>query len=518
MGQLLAPGGLTTPNSAVMQNGDPNFIGNPQQTKGQFYQQSINRMGQEHPNEPALPNAPTIGTPSYQQAASAGATPGGANAMSPGLNKAGKLMTILSSGLQGALAGRAANEEATVQSGGRRSGGAGMGFQAGYQLPWQREQALQGLAQQKAQTGLLQAEQGNVNIPGVGVMPAWLAKSLGPAGLAAQSRMGVAQTAAQSREQVAQTNKRFVTVPNVGLYDTQQGTMIPGSQQGIVVTPDIANDYNLPQQFVGKPMKLSDLSSMERAQSYQNVIAQGANGPSLVNRNPASPDFGQAKNLGIGAPAMSGIVPVAADPNNPSNITYVPKTTAVRQGMAAPSSGPTQAAKSTLKSATSGAIAAQSTAFQTALQHANLLEQAARALANGDQRTLNSLKNAFKTQFGSPDVTNFQTIAQAYSDEVQKMLSSGHITEGEQKMVSGNIPSNASPQQILGAINAYKALATSKMNILQQQTQRGLKGQTNFPSNYTPPVGAPTASGPGGHKIVVDGGRWVDAATGQPIQ
>jgi len=35
--------------------------------------------------------------------------------------------------------------------------------------------------------------------------------------------------------------------------------------------------------------------------------------------------------------------------------------------------------------------------------------------------------------------------------------------------------------------------------------------------SYTPPAGAKTATGPNGHKIVVDGGKWVDAATGKPI-
>jgi hypothetical protein len=34
---------------------------------------------------------------------------------------------------------------------------------------------------------------------------------------------------------------------------------------------------------------------------------------------------------------------------------------------------------------------------------------------------------------------------------------------------------------------------------------------------YTPPSGAKTATGPNGHKIVVDGGKWVDAVTGKPI-
>src|SRR5713226_4785994 len=41
-------------------------------------------------------------------------------------------------GLEGALAGRQASERAVVESGGRRSGGAGMGFTAAYQLPFLR--------------------------------------------------------------------------------------------------------------------------------------------------------------------------------------------------------------------------------------------------------------------------------------------------------------------------------------------------------------------------------------------
>lgn len=36
-------------------------------------------------------------------------------------------------------------------------------------------------------------------------------------------------------------------------------------------------------------------------------------------------------------------------------------------------------------------------------------------------------------------------------------------------------------------------------------------------STYTPPANAPSATGPNGHKIVVDGGKWVDAETGKPI-
>src|SRR5690349_9433657 len=47
--------------------------------------------------------------------------------MVPGLNKAQKLGVLIKAGLQGAMAGEAASENAVAMSGGRRSGGAGLG-------------------------------------------------------------------------------------------------------------------------------------------------------------------------------------------------------------------------------------------------------------------------------------------------------------------------------------------------------------------------------------------------------
>src|SRR5215469_7648996 len=47
----------------------------------------------------------------------------------PALSKGGKLATFLLGGLQGALAARAAQEQMIAESGGRRAGGVGAGFQ-----------------------------------------------------------------------------------------------------------------------------------------------------------------------------------------------------------------------------------------------------------------------------------------------------------------------------------------------------------------------------------------------------
>ena len=86
------------------------------------------------------PQQPPISTPTGQWA--------------PGTNKAQKLEVMLRNGLQGAIAGYGASANAVVQSGGRRSGGFGLGAAAGYEAP------IQQAAQQQAfQHGGLQNEQ-----------------------------------------------------------------------------------------------------------------------------------------------------------------------------------------------------------------------------------------------------------------------------------------------------------------------------------------------------------------------
>jgi hypothetical protein len=71
--------------------------------------------------------------------------------MVPGLTKGQKLTVLLKAGIQGAMAGRAASEQAVIQSGGRRSGGAGMGFEAGMEQP-----LIQATQQQRFQAGQMQ--------------------------------------------------------------------------------------------------------------------------------------------------------------------------------------------------------------------------------------------------------------------------------------------------------------------------------------------------------------------------
>lgn len=175
-----------------------------------------------------------------------------------------------------------------------------------------------------------------------------------------------------------------------------------------------------------------------------------------------------------------------ADPDHPGETKFVRAGTAVAQGIAGKTSASVQVPKNVLKWATTGAGGVQAAAFNTAMQHADLLTQAVKALGNGDQNTLNSLRNKFKNEFGSTEPLTAQVIASAYTREINKMLSSGHMTDSDIKEIGTTLNVNRqSQEQALGALAAYRNLAASKMNVLYDQFQKGMQGKPNFPASTT---------------------------------
>ncbi len=425
-------------------------------------------------NTPSTPS--TLSQPSYQQASQSGAKPGGTNAFSPELSKGGKLMTLLSSGLQGALAGRAAQEQTIAQTGGRRAGGVGTGFEAGYQLPWQRAMQGQQLQQAQAQTALTQ-QQSQLVPTQWGMMPPGLAKILLPAGIKSQTAEtvqgmkgqtaeSVQQQKGQTAESVAGINKRFIPVEGVGLFDTNSRTVVPGTSSSVTITPEIAKDYSLPPEFQGKPMKLSDLNAFR----FQNVPEMTAQGPVIINRNtatakPVSGPEGQRYS----PPAMAGPQQVA-DPNNPGQTTFVSKGQSF--GMAGPQSASVQVPRQAMKAEVPTKIGDQKVAFTTMIQHAALLREATHALANGDMQTLNGLENRFKNEFGSAGPITASAIADAYKGEVSNVINKGHITDqGNERIAHSLDPNKQNYAQMDSVLGAYQSLAQSKMNMLGKQTK-----------------------------------------------
>jgi hypothetical protein len=211
MGQLFSQGGLTNQNTALLdpQTQQPTFVGSPSQVlskaNANLPQASAGAiLGGDvfNPNAQG-PKLPLIGTPSFQQAATAGAMPGGVNTLSPGLNKAGKLVTLIKGGLEGALAGRAAQEQMIAASGGHRAGGIGVGFEGGYTLPFLRAQQQQAVTRGGLENQILGAQAQNAGL---------------------LQRLGIMKTQAEINKD------RYVTPRSGGVYDIQGGQFAPGTE------------------------------------------------------------------------------------------------------------------------------------------------------------------------------------------------------------------------------------------------------------------------------------------------
>lgn len=120
------------------------------------------------------------------------------------------------------------------------------------------------------------------------------------------------------------------------------------------------------------------------------------------------------------------------------------------------------------KKARSGAWADSRLAYNTALDHSDMLLAAAKALKNGDVTALNTLKNKFNTFFGGSGPITFQAIANAYNHEVNSVISKGHTTDAEIETGHATLPDNANYETLSSVVNAYKGLMNSKKDELDK--------------------------------------------------
>lgn len=287
-------------------------------------------------------------------------------------------------------------------------------------------------------------------------------------------KIQASQIAAASRQNVAQT---------AGQFGVQKAQIMQGMQ--IPITPELRQMLpDLPEGTQSIPLR--QLNQLVGIETKPLQVIQGARGPAEFNKltqGVSQIPVGNPRAMFAPENRYMGVV----DPNNPDNIIPMKAGQAAAQGAALPGSVGFQANKAVTKSATSGPIANQLTAFSTAIQHAALLKQAATAMQNGDVRTLNTLKNRAATEFGDSDLTNFNAIAGAYSREITKMLSGGHMTDAEIASAGGTLPANANLATITKVLDSYRSLAQSKINVLRNQVTQGKKGVPAFNQESTAP-------------------------------
>ena|ERR1017187_1663251 len=197
------------------------------------------------------------------------------------MTKGGKLLSLLQTGLEGAARGAAAG----VPTNPHISPGLGPSLAAGVETPFAMKQQQLEQEKESGQNTLLRAQSDMVPTP-YGPMPGGMAKMMFPAMIkagatttaattAAGAKRDVADTQSQTAQDVADTRaaatrdtKRYIASP-AGMFDTQTREMVPQTQQGVTITPDMAKQYGMPAEFVGRPMNVSQLAQVERAQAAQ---------------------------------------------------------------------------------------------------------------------------------------------------------------------------------------------------------------------------------------------------------
>ena len=384
----------------------------------------------------------------------------------PGPSKAAKLGTIIKSGLMGAIAGRAASEQAVIQSGGRRSGGFGTGFEAALDAPYQRQQMQQtvqrsGLENQLLQNQVQYAPQ--IQALNFSKVMADITKNLADA-----QKMGVeagaipAKTALEKAQALA---ARYKEEPGSGqLIDLQTGQPYGNAS---ALAPLTAEEAKVLGKEEGDrvPVKLKNTASEIAARGLTTVNTEEG----VFERNRIT---GTNTRLGNNPREIQLDTPVGALDNSTGKQVMVTRKDIIgNPGRFAPVSADvsTPVIKQTLKEYAStkpGTAGGATIAFNTAMAHLGLLNDAIDALGNGNMKLFNRLGQTYKDQTGSTVGATFDTVKQAVSGELARVT--GSLSQGEQEAIKGPLDKANSPQALKAAVRSAVQLMDGKIGALHQ--------------------------------------------------
>ena len=123
---------------------------------------------------------------------------------------------------------------------------------------------------------------------------------------------------------------------------------------------------------------------------------------------------------------------------------------------------------------TAGASAKQITALNTVIGHLGDLSEKTDALNNGSVPAVNAVKNWLKTQTGSSDVSNFNTVKKGVTDELTRVWRQAGGSEQDIKSWGESLGASQSPEQLMGALKTIGGMLRARLDALENQKQQGL--------------------------------------------
>lgn len=121
------------------------------------------------------------------------------------------------------------------------------------------------------------------------------------------------------------------------------------------------------------------------------------------------------------------------------------------------------------------------------IQHLDKADQLAADLHNGSYPAVNAVKNFFKTQTGSPDVTNFNAAKSIVSDEINKFIIGGGGALADREQLQKQLDAANSAESLNGVTNTLRQLMGGQIKGLQGQfTSAGLGTSDEFLKKLNP--------------------------------
>ena len=111
--------------------------------------------------------------------------------------------------------------------------------------------------------------------------------------------------------------------------------------------------------------------------------------------------------------------------------------------------------------------------MNVAIDHLDTLQQASKALNNGQIPMFNDIANKFAKNTGQPAPTDFDAVKTLVGSEVAKAVAGGATALGDREEIRAEINNARSPAQLAGVIDKYQRLLAGQMNGLETQYKSG---------------------------------------------
>lgn len=120
-------------------------------------------------------------------------------------------------------------------------------------------------------------------------------------------------------------------------------------------------------------------------------------------------------------------------------------------------------------------------ALNTATQHLDVMEQAGKALKNGDMGLFNRLGNRINAELGYAAPTEYDGLKQIVGTEIEKAVAGGIGAEADRERLMRALSGANSPEQMQAIFDGFKSLMTGQVNSLKIQYEDGTGFGGNSP-------------------------------------